>query len=230
MSEIKLEAGQWYRLLDKRIGFCIGQGPKSGEASYDNYPMLLVFNYAGDVYCWYTISGVSAAEADDNVVEHLPGCTGFDWVPTPKLQLREGAWYERADGKIVGPCEPYKNPSWAPEANWKVACRWYSDDGKNPAPETNLVREVDPPQPPQRKYRAFANLKEFLPHRDRFVCINNPNDKYPELYRVNVFNDHTFWLHSTTGHLYARGLHEYRFADVDANGELVFSPFGVLDQ
>ncbi len=229
MSEIKLEAGQWYRLLDERIGFCIGQGPKNGEASYDNYPMLLVFNYAGDVYGWYTIGGVSADEADDSVVEHLPDCTGFDWMPPPKLQLREGAWYEREDGKIVGPCAPYRELGSMSglKPMWKIGSYWYTDDGKNPAAFTHIVREVEPPKP---RYRAFANLKEFLPHRDRFVCINNPNDKYPELYRFNVFNDHTFWLHSTTGHLYTRGLHEYRFADVDANGELVFSPFGVLDQ
>jgi hypothetical protein len=165
MSEIKLEAGQWYRLLDERIGFCIGQGPKNGEASYDNYPMLLVFNYVGDVYGWYTIGGVSADEADDSVVEHLPGCTGFDWMP--------------------------------------------------PAP--------------QPKYRAFANLKEFYPHHTRLVCVNVPNPRVLELYRVQVFNDHTFWLHTETGRSYASGLLDYQFADY-VDGKIVFSPFGVIDQ
>lgn len=170
MSEIKLEAGQWYRLLDGRIGFCIGEGPKNGDIHYDNYPMLLVFNYAGDAYGWYTIGGVSADETDGcDLIEHLPDCTGFDWEepkPEPKLQLREGAWYERKDGEIVGPCLPYKNPSWAPEANWEVCGRWYSDDGQNPAPETNLIREVDPPK---KEYRAFASAEEFKPFRDKWL-------------------------------------------------------------
>lgn len=219
MSEIKLEAGQWYRTRGGDIVHCVWEKP-----AFTKYPFV-VGTSRGDVYsttaCGRYFS--DGQEHRNDIIEHLPGCTGFDWVPEPKLQLREGAWYEREDGEIVGPCRP-NGSAYRP---WTVGSCFYRNDGTNTADDQRLVREVDPPQP---KYRAFANLKEFLPHRDRFVCVNNPNDKYLELYRVNVFNDHTFWLHSSTGYLYARGLHEYCFADVDANGELVFSPFGVLDQ
>jgi hypothetical protein len=225
MSEIKLEAGQWYKLLDERIGFCIGEGPKNGDIHYDNYPMLLVFNYAGNVYGWYTADGVSADESDDNVVEHLPGCTGFDWVPTPKLQLREGAWYVRKDGEIVGPCVKESRDSCGHA--WSIFPYLYFDDGKNNAStEVHLIREVEPPQP---KYRPFANLKEFYPHHTRLVCVNVPNPRVLELYRVQVFNDHTFWLHTETGKSYASGLLDYQFADY-VDGKIVFSPFGVIDQ
>jgi hypothetical protein len=215
-EQIKLEAGQWYRVRTGGIVYVASVSEK-----HDAY---LLESATTPYYC--KASGKHFFGTDGwDIIEHLPDCTGFDWVPPPKLQLREGAWYERKDGKIVGPCEPYKNPSWAPEANWEVAGRWYSDDGKNPAPETNLIREVEPPQP---KYRPFANLKEFYPHHNRLVCVNVPNPRVLELYKVQVFNDHTFWLHTETGKSYASGLLDYQFADY-VDGKLVFSPFGVQE-
>jgi hypothetical protein len=164
MSEIKLENGQWYRDASGDILYCMGQYPNSGTflcLDQDHFE-LLDYTESGEFLSDFGGIGDSRYY----IVEHLPDCTGFDWVPPPKLQLREGAWYERADGKIVGPCESYKNPSWAPEANWEVAGRWYSDDGKNPAPETNLVREVEPPKP---KYRPFKDAEEFKRYRNEWI-------------------------------------------------------------
>lgn len=73
------------------------------------------------------------------------------WTPCsrevkPPLQLREGAWYERRDGKIVGPC------NWNELVNlWRVGGPnynyhglWY---GRNQPSEYDLIREVPPPQP-----------------------------------------------------------------------------------
>jgi hypothetical protein len=85
----------------------------------------------------------------EDIIEHLPDCTGFDWVPTPKLQLREGAWYERKDGKIVGPCRLLDSQERHGElvAKWVMNRFWYDDAGTNPSDCCCIIREVEPPQP-----------------------------------------------------------------------------------
>ena len=62
---IKLEAGQWYRTLANQIVKCIHVHPDRGY--------LLVFK---DGSCGYY--------PPDQAKEHLPDCTGFDWVAPPK--------------------------------------------------------------------------------------------------------------------------------------------------
>ena len=97
---------------------------------------------------------------EDPRLKHLPDCTGWTWQPTPKLQLREGAWYERADGKIVGPLR-YDNEF------YRAGGYFYGSNGIAPgAAGYNLIREVPAPAP---KYRPFANAAEFKPHRDRWL-------------------------------------------------------------
>jgi hypothetical protein len=148
---VKLEAGQWYRTRANQIAKCIHMHPRRGH--------LLVF---GDGSCGYY--------PPDQAVEHLPDCTGFDWVPAPKLQLREGAWYERKDGKIVGPCEVDREQPNDHGYKWTATPWRYRDDGSNLVTEDQwLVREVEPPQPPQPKYRPFKDGAEFKPFRDKWV-------------------------------------------------------------
>jgi hypothetical protein len=114
-------------------------------------------------------------------LKHLPDCTGWDWQPTPKLQLREGAWYERADGKIVGPCSPGLEtiPKWT----FKVGSVFYDEEGNqvNRNPMLAIIREVPVPAP---KYRPFVNAAEFRPHRDRWI-----RDKSSCAVRVTSLND-----------------------------------------
>jgi hypothetical protein len=290
-EQIKLEAGQWYKRRDEEIVYCLGES-QSPYTEQDKW----IFELRDGSRRNYFPSGKWREHEihTRDITEHLPNCTGFDWVPPkrpeapegwrwledfeviqkgdnfwnkrrkdgeqfpdlvatcigstwseakssyhfcwgvlrktePKLQLREGAWYQRIDGTIVGPVEKYEfhGNILQFKPKWKISPVWYDDEGRNTGCKSNwLVREFEPPQP---KYRPFASLEEFLPNRDRFVCTNVPGDKYPELYRVNVFNENTFWLHGGTGINYARGLQEYRFADVDSHGKLVFSPFGVLE-
>ncbi len=99
---------------------------------------------------------------------HLPDCTGWYWQPTPKLQLREGAWYERQDGEIVGPCEKLDTTT----VCWFIGSKWYRGDGTTLGicPKLTLIREVPAPAP---KYRPFANAAEFKPHRDRWIRDKN---------------------------------------------------------
>jgi hypothetical protein len=220
MSEIKLENGQWYRDASGVILYCLGHYPNSDTflcLDKDHFELL---NYAegGEFLSDYGGNGNSRYY----IIEHLPDCTGFDWVPAPKLQLREGAWYERKDGKIVGPCEPYKNPSWAPEAKWEVCGRWYSDGGKNPAPETNLVREVEPPPP---KYRPFKDAEEFKPFRDSWLMSTGTDAITGGFERVISYDDHRVYVtigECTYWWSYKNAMERFTFDDG--------SPFGVIDQ
>lgn len=148
----------------------------------------------------------SIAYAD---LKPLPDCTGWDWKPT--LQLREGAWYERADGKIVGPCRPC---SWSKE-RWVVDQYWYNDDGTNTYDLSFLIREVDPPKKP--KYRPFKNADEFKPHRDRWLV----NKASGTMKRVCEFNDTGIWF-AFCSESYQQIFEHYTFGDG--------TPFGMLDE
>lgn len=161
-AEIKLQAGQWYRRRDGEIVYCFAKNPVNVTYPYHlccEDGTFETVDEAGD-FCDET------DDDDEDIIEHLPDCTGFDWEPTPKLQLREGAWYERKDGKIVGPCVKHNDK----DRPWAIDVYLYSDEGINSATTlSHIVREVDPPQPPQPKYRPFKDRAEFKPFRDKWV-------------------------------------------------------------
>lgn len=96
------------------------------------------------------------------------------------LQLREGAWYERRDGEVVGPCihSPASNSDKMP---WRVGSYWYPGYGRIIACERDwdLIREVPAPTPPQPTYRPFANSEEFTPFRAKFFRHKDVNKHYP---------------------------------------------------
>lgn len=98
------------------------------------------------------------------------GCTYRRRI-TPPLQLHEGAWYERRDGKVVGPCKrSYTNLVNFP---WQVGeyaytnLGFYWSDGSRKVP-ADLIREVPAPEP---AYRHFANAEEYKPHRERWLRV-----------------------------------------------------------
>ena len=172
-KEISLQAGQWYRNREGTICYCIGPLKR-----VENRFMIETANGLVDEYERNGIICKREEDFDDDdenywkhldLVEHLPGCDGFDWEPPkPKLQLREGAWYKRKDGNIVGPCEPCDVSTTAltgGKARWRIGTLWYGDDGTCPVESNWLVNEVDAPKP---KYRPFANAEEFKPHRDKW--------------------------------------------------------------
>lgn len=61
------------------------------------------------------------------------------------LQLREGGWYQRRDGKVVGPAKLLDPDTDHP---WKVDAYWYSDSGAEYSYRGNygLIREVPAPE------------------------------------------------------------------------------------
>jgi hypothetical protein len=200
---VKLESGQWYRNRDGEIAYCVG------PLGYKDVNKFLCHYEPGEVEEYFTSGEIGSNEDSDlDIIEHLPDCTGFDWVYTPKLQLREGAWYERNDGKIVGPCLSY-HENGQPDRKWNVSPFWYRDDGTNCYKDSYLIREVEPPQP---KYRPFKSAQEFKPFRDKWWRWKsgdfvNPPQKYSD--SVCGINGFVFMLESA------------EFEDG--------TPFGVLD-
>src|SRR6056297_157650 len=70
----------------------------------------------------------------------------LDVMKEPKLKIREGAWYERRGGGIVGPAE--KNQAVNKLYPWSIGSFAYMDDGtylKNSVAHMDLIREVPAP-------------------------------------------------------------------------------------
>jgi len=215
VMSVKLEAGNWYRTRGGEIVYCVAKHPIDVQ-----YPFLVCFDGKDDRddFESYTIDGIFSEIVPTNrdIIEHLPDCDGFDWVP-PKLQLREGAWYERKDGKIVGPCKVDAKQPNKYGYKWCVGAWRYRDDGTNAMEDTeHLICEVNPPAP---KYRPFANAEEFKPHRDRWIV-----DKMDgELLRcVKVFSGRASMATIYGCISMTDAFNRFEFEDG--------TPFGVLDQ
>lgn len=161
---MKIEVGQWYRLRNGEIGYVFGK-----MLSEDvKYPFRM--ETAGGTSFPMTINGCyyeSELPARHDIIEHLPDCDSFTWVPKPTLQLREGAWYRRNDGEVVGPCAQNLMSSTF-DRPWDVGGFLYAHDGTNSIPTSHLLEEVPDPTP-KPVYRPFAGAAEFAPHRDRWI-------------------------------------------------------------
>lgn len=203
-KEIKLEGQQWYRDRDGEIYFCVGKCQTNRPDCY------LVHDWAGNPYNVYPNGRyIDAEERSNDLVEHLPDCDSFDWEPKPKLQLREGAWYERSDNKIVGPCKLLEHPNcFADDAFWQINGYWYRHDGTNLS-QRKLIREVDPPKP---TYRSFQNAEEFRLHWLRLLKYTG--NKKNHYISVDAFNDECVFLSGDSDHhSYEYLLDNFVFAD-----------------
>jgi hypothetical protein len=225
---MKIEVGQWYRNGAGHIVFCLAKNPYTTD-----YPWVMVSHNGFDTEVEsYQIDGTYSSSPylegiedleDWNIVEHLPDCTGFDWVPKPKLQLREGAWYKRKDGKIVGPCavDPDQD-DYCTHFNYKwVVGSWrYRDDGTN-AVESTQHLECEVPDPtPKPVYRPFANAEEFSPHRDRWIGRMTGSTPAKGYCKVVGYEDAGVWIDS-------RNLKTYREWFEDGRTFEDGTPFGV---
>lgn len=80
MSEKKFEAGQWWRTRDGKIKHVIAD---TGEVRPESDYRFVAIDRGGSI-ATYTAEGYefdSDNECDSDLIEHLPDCTGFDWVP-----------------------------------------------------------------------------------------------------------------------------------------------------
>jgi hypothetical protein len=208
----RIRPKQWYRTRGGEIVYCVGRLPKQLK---DITSFCWRFVDDGAYNLAYTTNGRFADKEDHrDIIEHLPDCTGFDWVPQPEpqLQLREGAWYERKDGLIVGPCEPYIDPYNPEKRKWVMCGRWYHDDGHNPHSGHCIVREVEPPKPPQPKYRPFRSMEEFTPFRERWWRCKNHKTVLPPCHYNDTRHGGSTWVDRFARYVFEDG-----------------SPFGIID-
>lgn len=80
---VDLKAGNWYRTRDKSIVYCLGVGPCKDNA----YPVLCSLNEDCDCIEWYKPDGKFTNKlppSTNDIIEHLPDCTGFNWVEPSK--------------------------------------------------------------------------------------------------------------------------------------------------
>lgn len=72
------------------------------------------------------------------------------------IQVKEGFWYERRDGVIVGPVQKGQMD------RWFIGSEIYAQGGKhNSNHDRDLVREINA--------RPFESMAEFAPYRDKWV-------------------------------------------------------------
>jgi hypothetical protein len=77
---VKLEAGNWYRTRGGEIVYCVG-----GSKAVDTGDRWIVENDEGEINTYHFDGRWLSDEVDENdLIEHLPDCDGFDWVPPPK--------------------------------------------------------------------------------------------------------------------------------------------------
>ena len=83
---IKLEAGQWYRNRDGFVRHVIGRGPLVGIPNQDAYSFLVLHDPNASGTSWSNDEGFSIDGMNEDLVEHLPCCDGFDWKPEPQCR------------------------------------------------------------------------------------------------------------------------------------------------
>jgi hypothetical protein len=141
---------------------------------------------------------------------------GNDLVEQVKLQLREGAWYKRADGKVVGPC---KASNAREDRQWSVSGFYYLDNGTNTLKNTELLEEVPDPTP-KPTFRPFANAAEFVPYRNLWVKSSDPQGS--TVCRPVAYDDNFVSFTSNSPIVFNQAFEKFQFEDG--------TPFGIRVQ
>jgi len=147
---LEIKANNWYRTRGGEIVYMFGVNP---------YPSKELASFFGTFKGGFGTSWfpdgtyIGGTPYDNDLVEHLPDCDGFDWVPKPKIKLEYGKKYVLANGEIVGPMECEKNHkllrlySSEPYGIY----RFWSEDGvrclEEARPTENIVAEYIEPEP-----------------------------------------------------------------------------------
>jgi hypothetical protein len=95
---MEIKANNWYRTRGGDIAYVAAIAP----FSHVNYPL---YGWTAKETRSWTLDGkwMRGELSQPDLVEHLPDCNGFDWVPTPKIKLEFNGKYLQANGEVVGP-------------------------------------------------------------------------------------------------------------------------------
>jgi hypothetical protein len=131
----------------------------------DNYPALVSSDEDCEDTEWHKADGsYSNAKfgSSNDIIEHLPDCTGFDWVPPKPVEAPDG-WRLLTKGERI-----VREDRWWDGKEWKDLLDGRSIVGEQWEDRTHhpVARKIEPPQP---KYRPFKDRAEFKPFRDKWV-------------------------------------------------------------
>lgn len=190
-AEIKLQAGQWYRDGQGDIVYCIGFNPCQ-DTTIRNYSWMCCTK---DTHVRYYTGGGKfdrLKQCFKDIVEHLPDCDSFDWVPPKRPNAPEGWRWLEDDEKIQGEdcywAKKYNNGEFADDkASCYIGKTWIRLKHLMPW-AWGVVRKIEPPQP---KYRPFKDAEEFKPYRDEWFCdLNNPQFRT----KVTAYDHRYVWF------------------------------------
>ena len=200
MSEIKLEAGQWYRTRGGSLVRCVDGGVR--------YVGSFVFESHNSAYYVLSDGRHVCGNSNWDVVEHLPDCTGFDWEPPKPVVAPEG-WRLLTEGDEITVDDLWLDT----DRKWRnftfmssdiCGSKWNQD--RHPF----MARKIEP------KYRPFKDDVEYQPERERW--FRHKIDLY--VTRVTCFTERNIWVGAATvGTSYAEAFEAFEFLDG--------TPFGV---
>jgi len=145
MSKVEMKVGEWYEQKDGERWQCIAEYPKSIE----NKCRFICCTLHGDLYTFRHDGSFyeDAYGSMNDIVRHLPGCTGFNWQE-PKIP--EG-WRRLADDEILTIEDKYLQAdgklhcvfSYAGRTVKQVVSNW----GLNSNYPYAIVRKIEEPKP-----------------------------------------------------------------------------------
>ena len=125
-KKVKLEAGQWYRTRGRKIVYVFGKRI-AGKSVFS-----FLAEFKNGYQTGFTKDGRHTDGGGDSIydlVEHLPGCDGFDWEPPkpqPKYRPFKNAkefkphrdkWWKYKDGDVVWPPACYSDKGYS-DTDW----------------------------------------------------------------------------------------------------------------
>lgn len=179
-AEIKLQAGQWYRNRGGQIVYCFGES----KAITTDDCWIIEDSAAGHSLHYPDGHYIDGTEYKCDIIEHLPDCDSFDWVPPKPVVAPEGYRLLTHREKIE------QDDLWWDKIEWRslLGGRSIAGESWDANEHCPVARKIEPPQP---KYRAFKDGHEFKPYRDEWFCyLNNPQFRT----KVTAYDHRYVWF------------------------------------
>ncbi len=207
--QIELQVGQWYRRRDGEIVYCFAKNPVEVI-----HPYHLCCEDGTFETC--TEDGDFCVEADDDdedIVEHLPDCTGFDWEP-PKPVVAPDGWRLLMQGEKIS-----RNDLYFGTGEWRPLLDGRSIAGESWHPDMHypVARKIDPPK---LSYRPFTS-NELDALRGKWIVFESGGG-------INEMQIN--WIKKYSKGLYSINGYDGKFLFENARFIHDGTPFGVLEQ
>lgn len=201
MSKVEMKVGEWYEQKDSERWQCIAEVPVDSS-----WPFICC-NSDGEIET-FTANGSYYADEDESLndlVRHLPGCTGFDWQ---EPEIPEG-WRRLADDEILTREDKYLQPN---GKLYTVFCyegqkvRTVIDNwGTASTFPYAIIRKIEEPKP-EPKFKVGDVVYVNKPKTNDILGISwvRPMDEH---------DGKQYTVHHVTeaGHVYLKGVCKWEF-------------------